>query len=203
MPFFTYGQKEIAHLKAKDPVLGAYIEQRGMIYRSVNPDLFSALVSSIISQQITGKAAQTVFQRLKDLAGEIKPENIVKHTIEELQKCGMSFRKASYIRDLSEKVATKTFDLESIRALNDEELIEKLIKLKGIGRWTAEMLMIFSLERSDILSYNDLAIFRGLQMLYGLADISKEEFAKIKERYSPYASIASFYLWDLANANNQ
>ncbi|MFA6595168.1 MAG: DNA-3-methyladenine glycosylase 2 family protein, partial [Bacilli bacterium] len=120
MPFFTYGQKEIAHLKAKDPVLGAYIEQRGMIYRSVNPDLFSALVSSIISQQITGKAAQTVFQRLKDLAGEIKPENIVKHTIEELQKCGMSFRKASYIRDLSEKVATKTFDLESIRALNDE-----------------------------------------------------------------------------------
>ena len=169
MPFFTYGQKEIAHLKAKDPVLGAYIEQRGMIYRSVNPDLFSALVSSIISQQITGKAAQTVFQRLKDLAGEIKPENIVKHTIEELQKCGMSFRKASYIRDLSEKVATKTFDLESIRALNDEELIEKLIKLKGIGRWTAEMLMIFSLERSNVLSYNDLAIFRGLRMLYGFS----------------------------------
>ena len=85
----------------------------------------------------------------------------------------MSLRKAGYIRDLSEKVASRTFDLESIRTLDDEKLIEKLVSLKGIGRWTAEMLMIFSLERSDILSYNDLAIFRGLQMLYGLADISK------------------------------
>lgn len=161
------------------------------------------MVESIISQQITGKAAQTVYRRLKELAGGIKPECLVRCRIEDMQKCGMSLRKAGYIRDLSEKVASRTFDLESIRTLDDEKLIEKLVSLKGIGRWTAEMLMIFSLERSDILSYNDLAIFRGLQMLYGLADISKEEFAKIKELYSPYASIASFYLWDLANANNQ
>lgn len=197
--YYEYGQKEIDYLKMKDPKLGKEINRIGMIKREVNNDMFSALISSIIGQQISTKAAATVEGRLLDLIGRITPENINKMEIEEIQQCGMSTRKAGYIKGASQEAILKTIDFKNLDKLSDKEFIKELIKLKGVGVWTAEMLLIHSLEREDILSYSDLGIRRGIERLYGLENLSKKEFKIFQERYSPYGTVASLYLWKISS----
>lgn len=199
MNFFTYTEKEIEYLKNRDPILGAEIDKIGIIQREIEPDIFSALISSIISQQISTKAAVTVKNRLIELVGEITPNNIAKLEIESIQKCGMSIRKANYIKEIGYAAMYKTIDFEGLNKLTDEEVINKLISLKGVGEWTAEMLLIHSLQRPNILSYKDLGIRRGIMELYGLTELSKEEFQVYKNRYSPYCTVASLYLWEIAS----
>lgn len=198
MNYFVYGDKEIEYLKKKDKKLGAAIDRIGMIKREIDLDPFSALISSIVSQQISSKAAITVNSRLNDLVGEINPENLSKVNIEDIQKCGMSIRKATYIKGITEAATTKTIDFNNLQLLSDDEIIEKLTSLYGVGVWTAEMLMIFSLGRMNILSYKDLAIRRGMMSLYNLKELTKEDFEKYRKRYSPYGSVASLYLWELS-----
>ena len=196
--FFPYTQADLDILKKKDKKLAAVIERYGMIEREINRDLFCALLGSIISQQISGKAADTVENRLIDLCGEITPERIHEINISAIQRCGMSMRKAQYIKAAGEAVYTGLIDLSSLEAMSDNDIIGLLSSLPGIGVWTAEMLLIFSLRRMDVLSYGDLAIRRGLCKLYGHKSLSKEQFARYKKRYSPYGSIASLYLWRLS-----
>ena len=194
MSIFEYGQKEIDHLKKRDKKLGKAIDEIGIIKREVNPDLFSSLISSIVSQQISSKAAVTIFGRLSALAEEITPKRINVLDVESIQKCGMSFKKAGYI-----KAAAETdIDFNALAMLTDKEIISLLTTLPGIGVWTVEMLLLFSLRRPDILSYNDLAIRRGMMNLYGLEQITKPEFEKYRKKYSPYGSVASLYLWELS-----
>lgn len=196
--YYSYGKKEIEYLKVKDLKLGQAIDRIGMIKRQVNSDIFSALISSIISQQISTKAAKTVENRLIDLIGSLNPENIYKTEIEEIQACGMSTRKAGYIKNTAQAAISNEIDFDNLYKLDDEDVIKELIKLKGVGTWTAEMLLIHSLERSDVLSYKDLGIRRGLERLHGLEDITKEEFKIFKDKYTPFATVASIYLWEIS-----
>jgi len=199
--YFKYGEKEINYLKSRDPILGAAIEKIGMVKRKVNPDIFSALISSIISQQISTKAAITVKNRFADLIGEIRAENILEFEVLDIQKCGMSMRKANYIKGIAEAAISNTVDFHRLDELDDKEVIKELTILKGVGEWTAEMLLIQSLERMDILSYKDLGIRKGMIKLYNLDGISKKEFEIYRKRYSPFATVASIYLWEIAGQN--
>lgn len=175
------------------------IARIGPIKRPVNPDLFSALISSIISQQISTKAASTVEARLLQLVKEMTPKKIEQLPIEDIQKCGMTMRKAEYIKNTTQAVLIKTLDLENLHRLEDQEAVKELVKLRGVGTWTAEMLLIHSLQRKDILSYKDLGIRRGIERLYDIKDLSRKEFTVLRKRYSPYGTVASIYLWEISS----
>src|SRR5690606_32156269 len=112
--------------------------------------------------------------------------------------CGMSLRKAGYIKGSAKAAVDKTIDFDNLVNLSDEEVIKELIKLKGVGEWTAQMLLIHSLERPDVVSFKDLAIRRGMMKLYNLSTLSLEEFYEYKKKYSPYGTVASLYLWHIS-----
>ncbi|MDF2593404.1 MAG: DNA-3-methyladenine glycosidase [Clostridia bacterium] len=198
MHIFEYGQKEIDYLKSKDKKLGAAIDKIGIIKREVTPDPFEALISSVVGQQISSKAADTVWNRLVELLGNITPESISQTDISKIQACGMSQRKAGYITGIAEAAISGEVDFNLLQTMSDEEIIKKLSSLHGVGEWTAEMLLIFSLNRPDVVSYKDLAIRRGMMNLYGHKELPKERFERYKKRYSPYGSVASLYLWALS-----
>lgn len=193
--YFIYGDEEIEYLKSKDKILGEVIEKIGHIERVTDTDLFSSVVHHIIGQQISTKAQETIWQRLKDELGEVNAENIYKTDISRLQSLGMSFRKAEYIKDFADKVHSGSFNLQDISELSDEEAIKALASLKGIGVWTAEMILLFCMQRPDIFSFDDLAIQRGLRMVYHHRKIDRKLFEKYRRRFSPYCSVASLYLW--------
>ena len=195
---FIYGEKEIEHLKNVDSALRAIIDEVGPIERTVIPDLFTALVNSIVGQQISSKAMDTVWRRFEERFPEITPEALHRATIEEIQQCGMSMRKANYIKEATAKIVSSELDIDELYSLSDEEVVEKLSTLHGVGVWTAEMILIFCMQRPNIMSWGDLAIHRGLRMIYRHRKIDEKLFQKYKRRYSPYASIASLYLWKVA-----
>lgn len=198
MPSIRYSQKALDHLQSRDKKLGAAIAKLGMLKRSHHPDLFSALIQSLVSQQISSKAAVTVGGRLRDLVGEISPENIHNSELEAIQKCGMSMRKATYIKGIAAAVMNGELSLQELHDLPDEDVVKKLSALNGIGVWTAEMMLIFSLGRPDVVSWGDLAIRRGMMNLYGHKTLTRAQFEKYRKRYSPYGSVASLYLWEMS-----
>lgn len=203
MDCFVYGEPEIEYLKRRDKKLAEAIERIGPIEREMRSDLFSSLISSIVAQQISSKAADTVWDRMVGALGDITPESICACTVEEIQKFGTSFRKAGYIKSTAERAATGELDVASLSGKSDEEVIRELSALNGIGVWTAEMLLIFSLCRPDVLSYGDLAIHRGMKILYRhktdkSGKIDKKFFERYRKRYSPHCSVASLYLWAIA-----
>lgn len=195
---FEYGAEEVGHLKKADPVLGAAIDRLGRVERTVIPDLFQALIYAVIGQQISAKAAQTVWCRLQERMGGITPVRIAGANEQDIQQCGMTLRKAGYIKAAANMVHEGSFDIEALKGLADSEVIKRLSSLKGIGIWTAEMLLLNSMERPDIVSRGDMAIIRGMMRLYGNPEITKEQFEEYKSRYSPYGSVASIYLWRLS-----
>ena len=198
MEYFEYSDIEIEYLKSRDPVLKQVIEQIGIIKRAVIPDLFAALVNSIVGQQISTKAHQTIWQRINNSFSPITPANFKSLSAEDLQKCGITTKKAHYIKEITRRIISDQLDLERLADLSNEEVIEQLCELPGIGRWTAEMILTFSLQRKDIISYSDLAILRGMRMVYHHRRITPQLFTKYKRRYGPYATIASLYLWAVA-----
>ncbi|NLZ94727.1 MAG: DNA-3-methyladenine glycosylase 2 family protein [Bacteroidales bacterium] len=195
---FIYGEKEIQHLKSVDSALGAIIDEIGPIERKVIPDLFTALANSIVGQQISSKAFDTVWGRFTKRFPNITPEAVHSSPIEEIQQCGMSMRKASYIKEAAATIVAGELDIDELYTLSDEEVVKKLSSLHGVGVWTAEMILTFSLQRPNVMSWGDLAIIRGLRMLYRHRKIDKKLFQKYKRRYSPYASVASLYLWEIS-----
>lgn len=195
---FIYGEKEIEHLKSVDAALGDIIDEFGPIERAVIPDLFTALVNSIVGQQISSKAMDTVWGRFVERFPIITPAALHSAPIEEIQQCGMSMRKATYIKEAAATIVTGELDIDELNTLSDEEVVKKLSSLHGVGVWTAEMILIFSLQRPNIMSWADFAIQRGLRMLYRHRKIDKKLFQKYKRRYSPYASVASLYLWEIS-----
>jgi 3-methyladenine DNA glycosylase/8-oxoguanine DNA glycosylase len=199
MHFFEYGQVEIEHLKRRDKKLGVAIDKIGIIRRKVTSDVFSALIQSVLSQQISTKAAQTVGNRMYTLLNnDLTPQSIANAGLDAIKGCGISERKAGYIIGIADAALTGVVDFNSLHTLNDEEIVKKLTALNGVGVWTVEMLLIFSLCRPNVLSYGDLAICRGMMNLYGLKKLPKEKFERYRKRYSPYGSVASLYLWVLS-----
>ncbi len=199
MKIFEIREEELAYLKKKDKKLGKAIEEIGKIERELKPDIFFGLISSVVSQQISGKVATILFGRLETLAKKITPLNLVKLSIEEIRACGISYKKAEYIKNITDAFVSKKILPKKLEEMENEEIIKTLIELDGVGRWTAEMMLIFSLQRKNVLSFNDFGIRKGLCKLYNLETISKEEFEKYRKKFSPYGSIASFYLWEIAS----
>jgi len=216
--YFPYGEKEIDYLRKKDKKLSTLIDCVGMIQRRVNPCPFSSLIESVVAQQISTKAAATVFSKLvaacgagtlpamcslevnqeKTIRVPLTPDALNTLSVEEIQSCGMSMVKANYIKNIAIAAVNKTVDFSTLPNKSDKEIIETLTAIKGIGIWTAEMLLIFSLMRPDIVSYGDLIIRRSIMQLYGHKELPKERFMRYVKRYSPYGSVASLYLWALA-----
>lgn len=197
--FFKYGTLEIDYLKDADPELGQVIERHGKIEREVMPDLFTALIHAIVGQLVSAKAAVTIWTRMQERLGAITPDNLAKCDVEDIQRCGMTMKKALCIRSIARLVAVKEFDLEELKELPDDEVIQQLSTLNGIGKWTAEMLLLHSMERPDVVSWGDVAIRRGMMRLYNLPSLTKAEFDQYRSRYSPYGSVASIYLWALSH----
>jgi DNA-3-methyladenine glycosylase II len=199
MQIFRYGSTEIDHLRARDKKLGRAIDEIGMIERRVTPDVFTALVASVASQQVSAKAAETVWGRMEKRFGTITPDTIAAATAEEIQQCGMSMRKAGYIQRIGAAVAGGDPDLADLPGLTDDEVIARLTVLDGVGVWTAEMMLIFSMQRPDVVSWGDLAIRRGIMRLYGKNTLDRAAFDRYRRRYSPYGSVASLYLWEISH----
>lgn len=166
-----------------------------MVKRRVIPDRFAALVHSIVGQQISTKAHETIWRKMVDALGDVTPEKVLALSPEALQAFGITFKKVDYIRAAAQKIVSGEFDIHAIRSMSDAEVCVKLSALDGIGVWTAEMLMLHSLQRPDVLSFGDLAVQRGMRMLYHHRKITPTLFEKYRRRYSPYASVACFYLW--------
>lgn len=192
---FEYGTLETAYLRSRDPRLGEIIAAVGPIEREIDADVFSAVVHHIVGQQISGKAQASVFARLTDLVGKVDAAHVCRFTCEELKSCGMSMRKAMYIYDFAQKVRSGEFSPEALERMDDAAAVKALCALKGIGVWTAEMVLLFCLRRSDVLSFGDYGIRRGMRMLYGKKEITREFFEQCRSRYSPCGSVASLYLW--------
>lgn len=193
--YFEYGEEEINYLRKKDKRLCEVIDNIGYICREADSDLFSAVVHHIVGQQISTKAQATIWKRMLDALGEVSAQSVLSAGEEGLQSFGISFRKAGYITDFARKVSSGEFNIEEIPLMTDEEAIAALSSLKGIGVWTAEMILLFCMQRKNIFSYDDLAIQRGLRMIYHHRSIDRRLFEKYRRRFSPYCSVASLYLW--------
>jgi DNA-3-methyladenine glycosylase II len=161
--------------------------------------LFTALLHSITGQQISSKAHTTVWNRILERFTPMTPETVDAASAEAVQGCGITMKKAVYIKEIAASVLNGRLDLERLQTLPDDEVCETLCRVKGIGVWTAEMLMTFSMQRMDIMSRDDLAIIRGLRMLYRHREITPHLFARYKRRYSPYGTVASLYLWAISS----
>ena len=190
------------HLRAADPVIGVLIDWIGPFEPSHEPDLWWSLVDAIASQQLSVKAAATIVGRIAtlDQGQRPGPEAILATPDEHLRGCGLSAAKVRYVRDLAAKWLDGTLQPERWPALPDEELIAELIQVNGIGRWTAEMLLMFSLRRPDVLPVDDLGIRNAVQRAYGLAERPAAlQLLTIGERWRPYRSVACMYLWRSLN----
>ncbi|MEC0242480.1 DNA-3-methyladenine glycosylase 2 family protein [Paenibacillus dokdonensis] len=196
--YFKYGEAEMDFLKQADAVLGAAITRMGKIERTIMPDLFTALIYAVVGQLISVKSAQLAWNRMHELLGGITPHAISVHTPESIQTCGLTMKKAICIHQIACRIVNHEVDLDRLTHLTDVEVISELTAFEGIGRWTAEMLLIHALERPDIVSWGDIAIRRGMMKLYGLSTISKKQFDQYRLRYTPHGSVASFYLWKIS-----
>lgn len=202
-------QKAEKHLVLVDPILGSLIKKIKLSERKALSSArhFETLVESIVSQQLSVKASDTIFARFKDLftnrAGRArfpKPEQILKMSNAKLRSAGLSNSKVRYIKDLARKVHQKEVLLHKLKHMTDEEVIEHLIQVKGIGRWTGEMFLIFSLARPDVFSHGDLGLRNAIEKLYGRKKpLTQKQIEKIVAKWSPHRTTASRYLWKSLN----
>ena len=158
---------------------------------------FESLISSIIGQQLSGKVATVIWQRLVTfLKKRVTPKNVMAADTEALRGLGISYKKVEYIKNIAGAVLDKSLDLDNLAKYSDEEIIEQLTRIKGVGRWTAEMFLIFSLGREDVYSLGDGGLTRAVRNLYGMEkEPTKAQLAEISSRWSPYRTAASLYLW--------
>jgi DNA-3-methyladenine glycosylase II len=188
----------VVHLRRNDPVMKDVIRRVGPFALSLRRDRFQALVRSILSQQISVYAAQAIRARLEALVApqELSPENLAALSVEQLRAAGVSAQKGKYLLSLATKVRDGELRLNAMGRLSDERVIEQLVQVQGIGVWTAQMFLIFSLGRPDVFPCDDLGIRQAIRRLYGLAAIpDKATSLRIAEPWRPYASIASWYCW--------
>jgi len=190
-------RKAINHLKACDPVLRAIIERVGPFRMEYGEPQFCSVAEAIVYQQLNGKAAQTIFKRFASLAGEpLTPEGILRLSDEQLRRVGLSKQKSAYLKDLAQKTAAGVLDFAKLPALPDEEVIEHLTQVKGIGVWTAHMFLIFSLRRLNVLPTGDYGVQMALKRHYRKRKLPKpKDMEKIARAWEPYRSVACWYMW--------
>ncbi|MDB5345427.1 MAG: alkA 1 [Schlesneria sp.] len=190
----------LVHLRQVDSIMSDLIEKAGPFTLKLDRNRFGMLVRSILSQQISTNAARAIRLRLDQLLlpEKLSPEAIANVTDEQLRAVGLSGQKVSYLRDLSARVLDNRLRLDRIGRMNDEAAIEHLIQVHGIGRWTAQMFLIFSLGRLDIFPHDDLIVRSSIRELYGLEELpDKRTSHEIAQLWSPYRSVAAWYCWRL------
>lgn len=196
--WFTCPPEALEYLAKKDRKLAEAIEVIGNIKRKVHSTPLHGLLHAIIGQQISGKAQESIWKRFESTFPGVEAFDIANSTFETIQACGVSQRKAGYIKKVASLFAAGELNHELLKDMSDEDLGKYLVQINGIGPWTAEMLLIFTFQRKNVLSFGDLGIQRGLRMLYHHKNITPHLFNRYKKRYSPWATIASFYLWEIA-----
>lgn len=182
----------------KDPKLVKIINQVGDYNLKIAKNRYQVLVEAIIAQQLSGSAAESILKKFKKLYKSKfpKPIDVIKTSDSKLRLAGLSKMKILYIKDLSKKIETNQLNIKKISTQNDESVIEQLINVKGIGRWTAEMFLIFSLGRLDILPVGDLGLKKGIQLMYSFNELPNEkDIEQLAESWRPYRTIATWYLW--------
>jgi DNA-3-methyladenine glycosylase II len=192
-------RKAIIHLKKTDPTLRGIIEKAGPYRIEFLEPVFSTLVRSIVFQQLSGNVARAIYNRLVDAAapgGELTPESILKLRPAKLRAIGLSKQKSAYILDLARRTREGSVVFETIHQLSDEEVIEHLTAVKGIGVWTAHMFLIFALRRTDVLPVSDLGVRMAIRKAYQLPELPKPaEIEELARPWRPYCSVAAWYLW--------
>jgi len=190
-------RKAVNHLKKCDPILRAIIEQVGPCRMEFGPPEFHSLAEAIVYQQLNGKAAVTIFKRFAALAGEpLTPEGILKLSDEQLRTVGLSKQKSAYVKDLAAKTAAGLIDFSQLLEMPDEEVIKHLTQVKGVGVWTAQMFLMFTLRRPDVLPTGDYGVQAAIKKHYKKRQMPKPHIMeKIARPWVPYRSIACWYLW--------
>ncbi len=192
----AYWKRATRELGAADPVMGGLIVRYRGLTMASRGDAFQTLARSIISQQISVKAAQSVWERFAGAVGEMRPQRVLKLSEERLRGCGLSGQKVKYLRDLSERFAGGAIDVARWHDMDDEALIADLTQVKGIGRWTAEMFLMFYLTRPDVFPLGDLGLQRALRLHYNKGrPLSDRRIAALGTLWSPWRSVATWYLW--------
>ncbi|SPF50558.1 DNA-3-methyladenine glycosylase II [Candidatus Sulfopaludibacter sp. SbA4] len=196
-------KEAIHHLRQSDPILSEIIDRVGEYQIAFREPDFETLVKSIVFQQLSGRVANVIFARLAKAAGEkVTPERILKLRPSRMRAVGLSTQKTAYIRDLARHARDGTVDFEVLRELPDGEVIERLTQVKGVGVWTVHMFLIFALRRTDVLPVGDLGIRNAIRKAYGLAELPQpSEMEVLAERWRPYCSVASWYLWRSVEPN--
>jgi DNA-3-methyladenine glycosylase II len=187
----------IRHLKKSDPILAAIIERVGSCRMEFGPPEFHSLAEAIVYQQLNGKAAVTIFKRFTALTGEpVTPQGILKLTEAQLRSVGLSKQKSSYLKDMAERAARGDLDFSRLHEMTDDEVIKHLTQVKGVGVWTAQMFLMFTLRRPDVLPTGDYGIQAAMKRHYKKRKMPKpEQMEKIAKAWQPYRSVACWYLW--------
>jgi len=189
-------QRGIRHLQKTDPIMRDVIRRTGPFTLNLRHDRFHALVQSIVSQQISGKAALSIWKKLRTIADPLTAERVRTLSLAELRAAGLSQQKVHYIIDLSTHVSEGRLKLSRLGRLSDDAVIEALVEIRGIGVWTAQMFLIFSLGRLDVFPHADLGVRTAIQKLYDLEELPDRETShRIAQPWRPYASIATWYCW--------
>jgi len=190
-------RQAVDHLKKSDPVLRAIIERIGAFRMEYGPPEFHSLAEAILYQQLNGKAAVTIFKRFAALAGEpLTPAGILKLTDEQMRSAGLSKQKSSYLRNMAQRAISGELDFSKLHEMSDEDVIKHLTQVKGVGVWTAQMFLMFTLKRPNVLPTGDFGVQMAIKRHYNKRKLPKPaQMEKIAKPWEPYRSIACWYLW--------
>ena len=191
----AYWAKAVEYLKSNDPILSEIIDENLHPFLSPNGNVGNTLIKSIVGQQISVKAADSVWRKMEDLLGTVIPENIVLYDLQDLRECGLSMRKSEYMLDFSKLWVDSLSDLDWF-SMDDEGVRSRLLEIRGVGPWTVDMVMIFALGQPDILPLGDVGLIRAIEKTYARgSNLGVEEILDISTGWSPYRTVATWYLW--------
>ena len=191
----AYWAKAVEYLKSTDPILSEIIDENLHPFLSPNGNVGNTLIKSIVGQQISVKAADSVWRKMEDLLGTVIPENIVLYDLQDLRECGLSMRKSEYMLDFSRLWVDSLSDLDWF-SMDDEGVRSRLLEIRGVGPWTVDMVMIFALGQPDILPLGDIGLIRAIEKTYASgSNLGVEEILDISTGWSPYRTVATWYLW--------
>ena len=191
----TYWTKAVKHLRLADPILSDIIDENLRPFLSPNGNVGNTLIKSIVGQQISVKAADSVWRQMEGLLGTVVPENIVLYNLQDLRGCGLSMRKSEYILDFSRLWVDSLSDLDWF-SMDGDGVRSRLLEIRGVGPWTVDMVMIFALGQPDVLPLGDIGLIRAIEKTYaGGSNLGVEEILDISTGWSPYRTVATWYLW--------